>query len=196
MAVDDAALITTLTTYHAELPQGAPTSSAILSLVLRSVDDALTAAAARHGVVYTRYVDDIFVSGNRPLHFFTRIVRQAVAQARFTIRETKLRQWGPTRRATLAGIVIGSHPTIDPQYVEGVRRLLHQVRRGVEPCTAKQLASLAGKIAWIAQLRPAAGRRLEAELGAIREQLAPTSQRPILPSAALLHIAHGPTQSQ
>ena len=50
--------------YQGALPIGAPTSPCIANLVLRSFDKAMTTAARKIGAKYTRYADDLTISGS------------------------------------------------------------------------------------------------------------------------------------
>jgi retron-type reverse transcriptase len=54
-----------LTTYNHQLPQGAPTSPLIASLVLNNLDRRLTKLAETNHVLYSRYFDDISFSGSK-----------------------------------------------------------------------------------------------------------------------------------
>ena len=57
-------LLTRLTTIDGQLPQGAPTSTAIANILLAStVDQQANAICCDHGVVVTRFVDDFGFSG-------------------------------------------------------------------------------------------------------------------------------------
>jgi RNA-directed DNA polymerase len=182
MTSADAAAVTSLTTYRGELPQGAPTSPALLSIVLRRIDCELSARAARHGLVYSRYMDDLFVSGNNPVAFFEREIRTVIGDAGFTTRRDKRRNWGPAERATLAGVSLAARPTANPEYVGAVGQLIHGMIRSRSAPSRAVIQSLHGKIAWIAQLRPKAARRL-------RPLLAELEARVINPVAVSNEVA-------
>lgn len=62
-----AKILARLVTYNHELPQGAPTSPAIANLVLHSLDQRIFGLCAVKSLKYTRYFDDITISGNRKL---------------------------------------------------------------------------------------------------------------------------------
>lgn len=61
-----ASLVTKLTTLHHGLPQGASTSSYLLNLAVANLHATLHREALQRGLVYTVFVDDIVVSGQRP----------------------------------------------------------------------------------------------------------------------------------
>jgi RNA-directed DNA polymerase len=56
-------IVTKLTTWEFQLPQGPPTSPAIANLALANLDRRQLGVAKEHGFTYTRYVDDISASG-------------------------------------------------------------------------------------------------------------------------------------
>lgn len=58
-------LLVTLTTHDGGLPQGAPTSPAILNIVCINLDRQLFGLCAPHGFTVTRYADDITISTER-----------------------------------------------------------------------------------------------------------------------------------
>ncbi len=155
--------ITRLCTLHRELPPGAPTSPALLSAVLRPLDDALAAETARHGLTYTRYMDDLFVSGGRRVGTLEAFLRAQVRNAGYKIAENKIKTWSPGSRATLAGIVLGTVPSPTAEFVESVTTLLRKVELG-ELRDPKSLASLRGKVGWIRALWPQKGKALSARL--------------------------------
>jgi len=67
IAGEAAAILVALTTFDFQLPQGTKTSPALANLVLRSIDRRVHALAVKHCFSYTRYVDDIVLSGARRL---------------------------------------------------------------------------------------------------------------------------------
>ncbi|HRK05445.1 MAG TPA: reverse transcriptase family protein [Chlorobiota bacterium] len=58
-----ASIITKLTTYKGSVPTGAPTSSAIANIVMSEFDEIVSAHASKRDLQYTRFVDDIVLSG-------------------------------------------------------------------------------------------------------------------------------------
>ncbi|WP_155395454.1 reverse transcriptase domain-containing protein [Photobacterium angustum] len=60
-------LLTNLCTYHGYLPQGAPSSPKLANLTCSRLDARIHGYAGPKGITYTRYADDITLSGNTPL---------------------------------------------------------------------------------------------------------------------------------
>lgn len=59
-----ATILTKLTTFKYKLPQGFPTSPVILNLLALALDEKISSFIATKGLIYTRYIDDITISGD------------------------------------------------------------------------------------------------------------------------------------
>lgn len=159
--------VTHLCTYKGRLPQGPPTSPAILDLVLHRLDVKLTAEAERHGIRYSRYVDDLCVSANRPVRFFGKTVHDVTARNGFHLAQEKTRHWGPGRRATITGILLARTPSLRLDYVSGVRYAIAEYEENPGRLTPGEVASLRGHASWIRQVHPRIGARLLARVDAV-----------------------------
>lgn len=62
---DVAGMITKLTTFKGNLPQGTPTSTVLSNLVFQNVDRDVISICDTYDLVYTRFVDDITISGKK-----------------------------------------------------------------------------------------------------------------------------------
>lgn len=61
-----AGILTKLTTHKKRLPQGTPTSTALANLTFCVVDAKLSEFCGEHDLTFTRFVDDITISGKHP----------------------------------------------------------------------------------------------------------------------------------
>src|SRR5690606_23911950 len=61
---DVAPVLTGLCTHRHHLAPGLPTSPILAAQLMRPVDGRISALCARLGLIYTRFVDDISISGN------------------------------------------------------------------------------------------------------------------------------------
>jgi RNA-directed DNA polymerase len=86
-----AGALTRLGTYHGFLPQGPPTSPAILDLVFGPIDNMLGELAETHGATYTRYMDDLAFSADRPLAGLDREVISVLRDFGYKSKPSKLR---------------------------------------------------------------------------------------------------------
>lgn len=57
-------ILSQIVTFGGNLPQGAPTSPALSNIVLMDFDVSIAAYCAERGLTYTRYADDIAISGD------------------------------------------------------------------------------------------------------------------------------------
>jgi RNA-directed DNA polymerase len=90
---------------------GAPTSPALSNILLYDLDVALSAAADHYGVVYTRYADDITISGPTVdvLIAFEKITRRtvkALKHPKLTFNEEKRGIFRKGQRRLVTGLVI------------------------------------------------------------------------------------------
>ena len=90
------------------LPQGAPTSPMLSNLVMRDLDERLVALAAKHGMRYTRYADDLAFScrkGRNRDHVdrFKRLVLAELSREGFRHKSSKDGNQGAGHAADCAG---------------------------------------------------------------------------------------------
>lgn len=100
-----ARLLTKLTTARRSLPQGAPTSTMLANLVLLPADNAILEATSGSNLVYSRYVDDIVLSGAHPQAFIPEVCLQ-VQRLGFRIKRRKTQIQAHHRRQEVTGYVV------------------------------------------------------------------------------------------
>lgn len=145
------------------LPQGAATSGAVSNLVAFDLDVRLDRFARKHGFAYSRYADDIAISGQEPIsrnsykallhEIFKRIRRE-----RFSENPDKTRAYGPGQPSKYLGLEIFKGTIRVPRqykkYVEdnlrGIEKfglLAHTLHRNFD--SPIQLVNhLHGKLSW------------------------------------------------
>ncbi|WP_194817619.1 reverse transcriptase family protein [Nocardia sp. XZ_19_385] len=149
------------------LPQGAPTSPRLANLIAHGLDRRLAGYATQHGLVYTRYADDLAISGKsdldpgRTIWLATKIAKSEG----FSIRPGKTRIRRPHQRQILAGLVINTHPAVPRDRYDALRALLHNCLR-TGPATQNRdghndfRAHVYGLISWVGETSPARRDRL------------------------------------
>jgi hypothetical protein len=157
---DVASLMARLVTLDGSLPQGAPTSPSIANLFVREVDDELCRRKS-DADKYTRYVDDLTVSGPDPRPLIG-VAARLLAQRGLPLKKSKLVVAGRDRRQEVTGCVVNRSggPTIPRQYRDGVRAAIHQLQHEPTKEVEKRARSIRGRIAHIAQFQPGAAARL------------------------------------
>jgi hypothetical protein len=161
-----AALRRELATPH--LPQGAPTSPALANLVAQGLDRRLAGLAARYGLAYTRYADDLCFSGRALPRLLVTAVGDVVRDEGFEVQEAKTRLRGRSQRQLVTGVVVNEHTAPRRADYDALKALLHDARlHGCEVAGRRHPhhdlpSHVLGRIAWVAALHPERGARLRA----------------------------------
>ena len=157
------------------LPQGAPTSPALANLAAYRLDARLAALARSAGGVYTRYADDLALSG--PDDFArgaARLVQRVVAIAReegFEVRRDKDRWMTRAARQRLCGLVVNERPRPSRADYDRLKAVLHRCAGAADPAALaaenragvpEHRAHLRGRVAWFEHTDPGRGARLRA----------------------------------
>lgn len=145
------------------LPQGAPTSPHLSNLVMRSLDRRLQGYAAANDLQYTRYGDDLALSGhNMDADKALWVLLRVIASEGFTVHSGKVRIMREHQQQILAGLVVNDRPRVPRREYDAVRALLHNARRYGAASQNRSghpdfRAHVLGLIAWIGASDP--GRR-------------------------------------
>jgi hypothetical protein len=158
---DVAGALTRLGTHRGFLPQGPPTSPAILDIVFSPIDERLLELAANYGATYTRYMDDLAFSGDQSLDGLHRRVSWALRDFRYKSNQRKCRVWGPNDPHTVTKIVVNTTLNPTPEFLEALTIHLCQLEAGNCRSTPAQLR---GMVNWVSRLNPPLGQRLDARL--------------------------------
>jgi RNA-directed DNA polymerase len=151
------------------LPQGAPTSPFLANLAAFRLDRRLTGLATTLDVSYSRYADDITISGTAHAMRDGSRLRSAIAEiARgegFVLNARKSRFATGAGCQRVCGIVVNAHPNVPRTDYDRLRAVIHNAaRQGPESQNRAGVADfrahLLGRIAWVEQLNPARGRKL------------------------------------
>ncbi len=165
-------------TYHVAtgprgLPQGACTSPGLSNLVARRLDRRLGGLAAKLGLTYTRYADDLTFSGDETFEgrvgYVMARVRHIAHEEGFAVNEGKSRVLRRSAAQMVTGLVVNDRPGVCRAEVRRLRAILHRARvEGLEQQNRAGhpnfAAWLRGKIAFVQMARPEAGAKLRAEL--------------------------------
>lgn len=151
------------------VPQGAPTSPALANLCAYRLDCRLSALAAAVGAAYTRYADDLAFSGDKALEcvarrFHIAVCRMALEEG-FEVHTRKTRFMRQGVRQQLAGVVLNVRPNVRRARYDELKAILtnclrhgpHGQNREGRPDFRGHLR---GRIAHVAAIHPARGRRL------------------------------------
>src|ERR1700688_956065 len=148
-----ASLLTALTTYNYRLPQGAPTSSALANLALLDADSTINQAGSRSGCIFTRFVDDLSLSGDQP-QVLIGFVALTVQRSGFRLSRKKQRIMPGSGKQEVTGLSVNKRrgPSISRKKRDRVRSAIHQLS-GLRTADDfnRAVTSLRGRISYIAQ---------------------------------------------
>lgn len=152
-------LLARLTTCNGAVPIGAPTSSSIGNLVLVSADRTISAACERDRDNYSRWVDDLSLSGEHCVRMIA-FVMQVVRNNGFRISRAKIVVRGPGRQHIVTGFVVnGPRPTSRQDFLNRVRAEIARVEQQAGEEQTRLLRSIAGSLAYLQQSNPGFVRR-------------------------------------
>jgi len=151
------------------LPQGGVTSPALANLSAFSLDVRLTGLAARYGLKYTRYADDLTFSGRGKaipaLHEIVLLARKIIRSERFYVNHQKFRVLRNGQRQSVTGIVVNDRLNVSRSDFDRLKAILHNcVRHG--PASQNRETHphfqehLRGRVAHVLNVNPERGAKL------------------------------------
>lgn len=178
-------LLSRLLTYKGALPQGAPTSPVLSNLVCLSMDRELWKYAEQRKLNYSRYADDITLSGMYIDKENTENnIKSIVARHGFTLHDDKTRLSNWKQRQTVTGVTVNVRTNVSRKYIRHIRAMLNDWSvngfataasryRDKKNCTPSEFRTIIlGKISFIGFVRgkdDAIYRKLSWELKVLEE---------------------------
>ena len=140
------------TTYKESLPQGAPTSPDIANIICRRLDSRLLSLSTKNRWNYTRYCDNITISGNGN---FTgnSIVQKIVAEEGFILNHKKTYISRRNCHQGITGLVANEKVNIPRHRRKNIRAMFHQAWLNPEKSRGK-VAELTGHLGFLKMIRP------------------------------------------
>jgi RNA-directed DNA polymerase len=151
------------------LPQGAPTSPALANLSALGLDVRLSGLARTFAATYTRYADDLTISGpaelGRGLRTLIPLVQQIIQQERFFVNVAKRKVLRSHQRLTVTGVVVNEKLNVSRVDFDRLKAILTNCRRhGPSTQNREQVDDfyhhLQGRIAHVSMLNTARGQQL------------------------------------
>jgi retron-type reverse transcriptase len=150
------------------LPQGAPTSPAITNLLCRKLDRRLGAFAAKHGLTYTRYADDLTISArdkDAKVGAILAVLHKVAKAEGFAVHPDKVNVKRRGGQQEVTGIVVNERMGIDRRTLRRFRTLLFQLEKdGPEGkhwgASGDVVASAIGFANYVFMVDPAKGAQL------------------------------------
>jgi RNA-directed DNA polymerase len=131
------------------------------------VDVRLSRLALNHGITYTRYVDDLALSGGLRLLALRRLIERIVQEEGFKINPEKFRTMLSGSRQVITGIVVNEKLNLPREQRDAIRRMVAEVTsRRRRPKEA--IDSVRGKLSWLSTVNPGKAVRLRVRTGIAR----------------------------
>jgi len=150
------------------LPPGAPSSPALLNAVLHRLDLRLSGLATRLDLDYSRYADDIALSGDRhrDWRFLEPLIGGICLDEGVTLNYRKTRIKRSHQKQRLVGIVVNSKINVDRSYFDALKATLTNCKRhGLDSQNRHAhphfRAHLLGRIQYVKSLNEHRGLKLE-----------------------------------
>ena len=190
------------TTLNNSLPQGSPTSGHIANSYLVTFDKRMLDYCVRKGLSYSRYSDDITISGSTnelvPENII-KFVQLQLHKKSLRLNKTKTKVIKKNKRQTVTGIVVNEKRSAGRTYKRSLRMemyflkkfgLKHISRTHKEP--QQYLRELAGKINWVLQVNKVDSefKRYKGELSIIKRFF--NSKKPIIEAVEYIKSLENP----
>lgn len=155
------------------LPQGACTSPALSNQVTRRLDKRLQGLARRLQLSYTRYADDITLSGNAELKekvgYTMARVRHITDDEGFVVNEAKSRALRQNTAQEVTGLVVNKRPGVPRKVVRRLRAILHNAQTTGLAAQNREGRThfnswLQGMISFVTMSQPELGAKMNSEL--------------------------------
>lgn len=157
-----------LVTYQGCLPQGAPTSTFFANLALDRADRRIDAICRKHKLRFSRYIDDIALSGNTDLRPFRSAVCDAIESAGFTVAAKKTRFMEASQCQVVTALVVNKVLRPSSEFLEDLKSQIWLCREAGAYAVAVESgrtlpelkSELNGRIAFVRSVNEARGASL------------------------------------
>lgn len=116
-----------LCTFNWRLPQGAPTSPMISNLIAWSMDIKLSKFCIKRNLYYSRYADDITISGGKNLPRYKTSIFRKIEEEGFSINLDKVRLHGTGSSQRVTGLVVNEKVTLRREKKKKLRAIVYNI---------------------------------------------------------------------
>ena len=174
MSAEGRRLATDICCHGGGLPIGAPTSPCLANIIMRSADKAISKVAQRRRLAYTRYADDITLSGDDPAPVLP-FVRQVLKGLGYELDPKKTNIFRRGRRQVVTGLVVNDKVSVPRVVRRRLRAAVHRATMEDKPPVTwhgREMApqELEGRIAFIGVAHPEVAQALRNTLKAGRRR--------------------------
>ncbi len=117
-------VLTMLSTKDDSLPQGAPTSPYLSNIICKKMDKRISKLAQSIGANYSRYADDITLSGPMDIKNYLCTIKKIIVNEGFCVNDKKIRIQFQNQRQTVTGLVVNQEVSVPK---EEIRSLIQEI---------------------------------------------------------------------
>lgn len=161
-------VLTRLCTHKGRLPQGSPASPDIANLIARKLDNRLSSICKIRHWSFSRYADDITISGSGSGEQAIKLIEHVAAEEGFTLnpRKSHVARRGDCQIVT--GLVVNDRVGVPRHFRRRLRAAIHQLQLGTASALADE-SGIRGRISFLAMIDPSSplvkhGRQVLADL--------------------------------
>lgn len=164
--------ISQIVTLNGSLPQGAPTSPILSNSILFKLDNRMRALSSRAGCAYTRYADDITISGKRrdDVSRLIKFCAKSLGNYGMKLQARKTRIASKSGRQVVTGLVVNQQIAPPRKYRRLVRAMFHRAVSQVDQGKINT-AELSGHISFLESVPYISGRGETSKYKAILSKL-------------------------
>ncbi|ODP27610.1 RNA-directed DNA polymerase [Paenibacillus nuruki] len=122
-------LLSKLCSYKGSLPQGAPTSPYISNIISYKLDVRFMLLAKKLKADYSRYADDITISGNKYLVKYLKVFKNILIEEGFKVNERKTRIQYSNKRQEVTGIIVNNKLSVPKETKQYLRQQIYYCKR-------------------------------------------------------------------
>lgn len=122
-------ILAELCTYKNSIPQGAPTSPYLSNIVCLKLDKRFNILCNKIGANYTRYADDITISGDESIVKYCKTFMKIIYTEGFTVNKEKIKVIVGNKKKTVTGIVVNEKLSVDRKIKRDLRQHIYYCKK-------------------------------------------------------------------
>ncbi|WP_055669441.1 retron St85 family RNA-directed DNA polymerase [Desnuesiella massiliensis] len=116
-------------TLNNTLPQGAPTSPYLANIVCKKMDKRISSLSKKIGAKYTRYADDITISGKKNITSYSKLIKDIIRDEGFLVNNEKTRVMYRNRQQRVTGLIVNKKITVPKEKIRYLRQQIYYINK-------------------------------------------------------------------
>jgi RNA-directed DNA polymerase len=116
-------------TLNGSLPQGAPTSPYLANIICIRMDKRLSLLSEKIEATYTRYADDITISGKSNIINYIELIKNIVIDEGFCINNKKTRVMHSNRQQRVTGLIVNKKVAVPKEKIRYLRQQIYYINK-------------------------------------------------------------------